>query len=106
MTLSQEKESIQTDAKIIQASVTWWEARIERCFEEMEQLEDESWLPDYEEKFFALLKEAEFLTHRANLECENITRVEAKLDKYFEREKIIKNSKNMLKIVVTRKKAT
>ena len=106
MTLSQEKESIQKDAKIIRESVKWWENRIEGCFEEMAQLEEESWLPDYEEKFHALLKECEFLTHRANLECENISRVEAKLDKYFEREKMIKNSKNMLKIVVTRKKAT
>ena len=106
MTLSQEKESIQKDAQIIQASVKWWEDRIERCFEEMAQLEDEAWLPDYEERFHVLLKEAEFLTHRANLECENISRIEAKLDKYFERERIIKNSKNMLKIVVTRKKAT
>ena len=106
MTLSQEKESIQKDARIIQASVKWWENRIERCFEEMAQLEDEAWLPDYEEQFHALLKEAEFLTHRANLECDNISRVEAKLDKYFEREKMIKNSKNMLKIVVTRKKTT
>ena len=106
MTLSQEKESIQKDAKIIKESVKWWEDRIERVFEKMAQLEDEAWLPDYEEKFFVLLKEAEFLTHRANLECDNISRVEAKLDKYFEREKIIKNSKNMLKIVVTRKKAT
>ena len=106
MTLSQEKESIQRDSKIIQASVRWWENRIGRCFEEMEQLEDEAWLPDYEERFHALFKEAEFLTHRGNLECDNITRVEAKLDKYFKREKIIKNSKNMLKIVVTRKKTT
>ena len=63
-----EIERLSSKIDVILESISFWEARMNKCFAECDEIEENQWLPNLDEKTSALRKEMQFILNKVNAE--------------------------------------
>lgn len=63
-----EIEELSSKIDIILKSIAFWEAKMEKCFAECDEIEENQWLPDLNEKISAVRKEMQLILSKVHAE--------------------------------------
>ena len=64
----QEIERLSSKIDVILESISFWEARMNKCFAECDEIEENQWLPNLDEKTSNLRKEMQFILNKVHAE--------------------------------------
>ena len=64
----EEIERLSSKIDVILESISFWEARMNKCFDECDEIEENQWLPNLDEKTSNLRKEMQFILNKVNAE--------------------------------------
>tara|TARA_B100001939_G_scaffold148590_1_gene128594 strand:- start:4893 stop:5180 length:288 start_codon:yes stop_codon:yes gene_type:complete len=64
----QEIERLSSKIDVILESISFWETRMNKCFDECDEIEENQWLPNLDEKTSNLRKEMQFILNKVNAE--------------------------------------
>ena len=63
-----EIERLSSKIDVILESISFWEARMNKCFDECDEIEKNQWLPNLDEKTSNLRKEMQFILNKVHAE--------------------------------------
>ena len=63
-----EIERLSSKIDVILESISFWEARMNKCFDECDEIEENQWLPNLDEKTSNLRKEMQFILNKVHAE--------------------------------------
>ena len=63
-----EIERLSSKIDVILESISFWEARMNKCFDECDEIEENQWLPNLDEKTSNLRKEMQFILNKVKAE--------------------------------------
>ena len=75
------KEVLQQECDTVFVSLNWWREEIAKTIEEAENLEEKTYLPDYEEKMENLTKKMQNLCSRGEFEINQLDKLEEEINK-------------------------
>ena len=64
----EEIERLSSKIDVILESISFWEARMNKCFDECDEIEENQWLPNLDEKTSNLRKEMQFILNKVKAE--------------------------------------
>lgn len=64
----QEIERLSSKIDVILESISFWETRMNKCFDECDEIEENQWLPNLDEKTSNLRKEMQFILNKVHAE--------------------------------------
>jgi predicted nucleic acid-binding Zn-ribbon protein len=81
----EELKALNEQIELVNKSILFWEKRIENIFDEIDEVEEESWRPDFEERVASLMQKMEALLKRMCTEEQIIEKLDKKILKVHER---------------------
>ena len=63
-----EIDRLSSKIDVILESISFWEARMNKCFDECDEIEENQWLPNLDEKTSNLRKEMQFILNKVHAE--------------------------------------
>jgi len=63
----------------LEQSIEWWAGEVDKLVLEFDELEKQSFLPDFDEKMGKLLKKMSTLLARSQIEIDNLEKLEAEI---------------------------
>ena len=64
----EEIEKLSSKIDIILESIIFWETKMEKCFAECDEIEENQWLPDLDEKISTVRKEMQLILNKIHAE--------------------------------------
>jgi predicted nucleic acid-binding Zn-ribbon protein len=81
----EELKALNEQIELVNESIHFWENRIEDIFEEIDQVEEESWRPDFEERVALLMRKMETLLKRMCTEEQIVGKLDKKIREVHKR---------------------
>ena len=81
----EELKALNEQIELVNESILFWEKRIEDLFDEIDEAEEESWRPDFEERVGSLMKKMEALLKRMCTEERIVEKLDKKILKVHKR---------------------
>ena len=81
----EELKDLNEQIELVNKSIYFWENRIENIFEEIDQVEEEPWRPDFEERVSLLMQKMETLLKRMCTEERIVEELDKKIQKAHRR---------------------
>ena len=81
----EELKNLNEQIELVNKSIYFWENRIENIFEEIDQVEEEPWRPDFEERVSLLMQKMETLLKRMCTEERIVEELDKKIQKVHRR---------------------
>ena len=79
----QEIEKLSSKIDIILESITFWEARMEKCFAECDEIEENQWLPDLNERISTVRKEMQLILSKVHAEERELDVLDVQIGKIY-----------------------
>lgn len=79
----QEIERLSSKIDVILESISFWEARMNKCFSECDEIEDNQWLPDLDERISNVRKEMQLILNKVNAEERELDVLDAQIGKIY-----------------------
>lgn len=76
-------DSITDSMEIINDSISFWEKRMNKCFAECEELENNEWHPSFEEKKDSLRKDMVFVLTKIRSESQQLDLLDLKIEELY-----------------------
>ena len=75
----EELKALNEQIELVNDSILFWEKRIEDLFDEIDEVEEESWRPDFEERISSLMEKMETLLKRMCTEERIVEKLDEKI---------------------------
>jgi len=75
----EELKALNEQIELVNESILFWEKRIEDLFDEIDEVEEESWRPDFEERISSLMEKMETLLKRMCTEERIVEKLDEKI---------------------------
>ena len=79
----QEIERLSSKIDVILESISFWEARMNKCFSECDEIEDNQWLPDLDERISNVRKEMHLILNKVHAEERELDVLDAQIGKIY-----------------------
>ena len=79
----QEIERLSSKIDVILESISFWEARMNKCFSECDEIEDNQWLPDLDERISNVRKEMQLILNKVHAEERELDVLDAQIGKIY-----------------------
>ena len=76
-------EDISSEISIVEDSISFWENRMEECFSRCDEIEENQWLPNLDEKISNLRKEMKFILNKVEAEERELDRLDESINKLY-----------------------
>ena len=79
----EEIEKLSSKIDIILESINFWETKMEKCFAECDEIEENQWLPDLDERILSLRKEMNFILNKVQAEERELDRLDESISELY-----------------------
>ncbi len=79
----QEIEKLSSKIDIILESIAFWEAKMEKCFAECDEIEKNQWLPDLNERISTVRKEMQLILSKVHAEERELDVLDVQIGKIY-----------------------
>ena len=79
----EEIERLSSKIDVILESISFWEVRMNKCFTECDEIEENQWLPNLDEKTSILRKEMQFILKKVHAEERELDILDESISKLY-----------------------